>query len=334
MGGLLAVDAATTAKQQSKRIKAIIAFDVPYLSMHPHVVISGIASLFPKDDKEHKTEHELNDHDRVNIIDPKVLGDDRLSPMPSPSGTPMAEATPSLTSRTSQSPSLSPASSSRNPLDMLDKASAFISKHADDPMIKFLRKHSDEPFSAMQRWVVEHFQFGQCMFDPAGLRDRYRALETWDGLWVNYWTETVPKPGIAPPTEAAKEKEDEALELTTAEIGGLSLGSEDQPTALTKEEEKEREKRLKKAEKELKKRRERERKALEPRPARHFIVIPGIFNAKAKHRWLRVPIAGAEDEVQAHCGLFIKDTNLEYDSFVDRVGDLVKSWCPLIDFAD
>ncbi|KZT22741.1 hypothetical protein NEOLEDRAFT_1097190 [Neolentinus lepideus HHB14362 ss-1] len=334
MGGLLAVEAATTPKPQSKRIKAIVAFDVPYLSMHPHVVISGIASLFPKDDEKHKTEKELNDKDRVNFVDRSVLGDDHLSPLPSPSGTPRSDDTSSLTSRTSSSPSLSPTSSSRNPLDMLDKVSAFVTKHADEPMIKFLRKHSDEPFSAMRSWVVEHFQFGQCMFDPVGLRDRYRALETWNGLWVNYWTETVPKPGVPPPTEASKENEDAALELTTAEIGGLSSELGDEAAPLTKETEMARTKQLQKAEKELKKQRERERKAMEPRPARHFIVLPGAFNGKARHKWLKVPIAGAEDEVQAHCGLFIRGTNLEYDSFVDRVGDLLKSWYPLIDFSD
>ena len=56
MGGLLAADAATTPNSpESRRIIGIIAFDVPYLGMHPHVVISGIASLFAGDgDNESK----------------------------------------------------------------------------------------------------------------------------------------------------------------------------------------------------------------------------------------------------------------------------------------
>jgi hypothetical protein len=33
-----------------------------------------------------------------------------------------------------------------------------------------------------------------------------------------------------------------------------------------------------------------------------------------------------EDEVAAHCGLFIRAQNLDYDRFVERVGNVVKSW--------
>ncbi|EPQ53450.1 hypothetical protein GLOTRDRAFT_111670 [Gloeophyllum trabeum ATCC 11539] len=306
--------------------------------MHPHVVISGIASLFPKDDKKRKTEAELNDPEQVNIVDHKVLGEDRLSPMPSPSGTSTPDAS-SLASARSPSPSLSPRSTrTSSPLELLDKTSSFITKLADEPMVKFFRKHSDEPFSAMKRWVVEHFEFGQCMFEPSGLLERYRALEAWNGLWVNYWTETVPKPGSSASIQDPFEKEGTTPSLTTADMGRMSLedtggdlGADACP--LTKEEEKERSKQLKKAEKELKKQRDIEKKAQESRPPRHFIVLPGRFNGHARHKWLRVPIAGAEDEVQAHCGLFIKDQNLDYEAFVDGVGDLLRSWCRLIAFS-
>jgi hypothetical protein len=40
--------------------------------MHPHVVISGIASLLPKDDAAGKSESELNDHPQINIVDENV----------------------------------------------------------------------------------------------------------------------------------------------------------------------------------------------------------------------------------------------------------------------
>lgn len=54
----------------------MIAFDTPYLGMHPHVVISGIASLFPKDEDKHKkpSEHDMN-HDHVNMVDQGVTDD-------------------------------------------------------------------------------------------------------------------------------------------------------------------------------------------------------------------------------------------------------------------
>jgi hypothetical protein len=61
MGGLLTAEAATSPHDASKRVIALLAFDVPFLGMHPHVVISGIASLLPNkkgDSTEHGSEHD------------------------------------------------------------------------------------------------------------------------------------------------------------------------------------------------------------------------------------------------------------------------------------
>lgn len=77
MGGLLAADAATDTSDKHHRIMGMIAFDTPYLGMHPHVVISGIASLFPKDNEnknDKPTEHELN-HPHVVMVDEGVTDD-------------------------------------------------------------------------------------------------------------------------------------------------------------------------------------------------------------------------------------------------------------------
>jgi hypothetical protein len=79
MGGLLAAEAATDPSNapgaypatRPRRIVGMIAFDCPYLGMHPHVVISGIASLFPKNG-EGKSESEMNHHPQVNIVDGDV----------------------------------------------------------------------------------------------------------------------------------------------------------------------------------------------------------------------------------------------------------------------
>lgn len=83
MGGLLAAEAATDVSNapgaypatRPRRIIGLIAFDCPYLGMHPHVVISGIASLFPKDGSagEGKTERELNPG--VQMVDGGVTDD-------------------------------------------------------------------------------------------------------------------------------------------------------------------------------------------------------------------------------------------------------------------
>jgi hypothetical protein len=80
MGGLLAAEAATDPSNapdafpasMPRRIVGVVAFDCPYVGMHPHVVISGIASLLPKDDAAGKSESELNDHPQINIVDENV----------------------------------------------------------------------------------------------------------------------------------------------------------------------------------------------------------------------------------------------------------------------
>jgi hypothetical protein len=86
MGGLLAADAATDPSNnpdqhpgaKPRRIIGVVAFDTPYLGMHPHVVISGIASLLPKGnepEKEGQSDHAMNDHNKVKIVDEKVTDD-------------------------------------------------------------------------------------------------------------------------------------------------------------------------------------------------------------------------------------------------------------------
>lgn len=107
MGGLLAAEAAmdpSNAPRQPggkpNRIVGIIAFDVPFLGMHPHVVISGLASLLPKgesssDDKKkektpppspapqttpsegnaHMSEKEMGEHPEITRVSSKVTDD-------------------------------------------------------------------------------------------------------------------------------------------------------------------------------------------------------------------------------------------------------------------
>ena len=82
MGGFLAADAATHPSNRDehgkpKRIVGVIAFDVPFLGMHPHVVISGIASLFAKDEaKGGKTEREMNQHPEIHVVDSHATSDE------------------------------------------------------------------------------------------------------------------------------------------------------------------------------------------------------------------------------------------------------------------
>jgi len=58
------------------------------------------------------------------------------------------------------------------------------------------------------------------------------------------------------------------------------------------------------------------------RSPQHFITLPW----SSKDRWLKVKVNGVEDEVAAHCGLFIRSQNPQYDDFVARVGRVVLGW--------
>lgn len=84
MGGLLAAEAATDPSNapieetgKPRRIVGVVAFDTPYLGMHPHVIISGIASLLPKDtgNGEKKSEGEMNAHPDITVVPEQVTDD-------------------------------------------------------------------------------------------------------------------------------------------------------------------------------------------------------------------------------------------------------------------
>jgi hypothetical protein len=175
------------------------------------------------------------------------------------------------------------------------------------------------------------------MFDPSGLRDRYKRLVHWDGKWVNYWTITA---GYYPSLETDERKGYKKVEMEN-NVALLTSGvvyADD----------------LQK----LKSRSPSPSPSPSPTPSplpspaastisllspngismtdqidhepqrrskHHFITLPlgvgSLLGGQAA--WVRTPIAGAEDEVAAHTGLFMRDKNLDYDDFVMRVGDWV-----------
>ncbi|KAF7986032.1 hypothetical protein HWV62_41386 [Athelia sp. TMB] len=396
MGGLLAADAATNTSNKAHRVIGMVAFDTPYLGMHPHVVISGIASLIPKDDDEEKkskpSERKMN-HPHVAIVDEAVTddweaykqrgpsvslficGDERatdgdIEPEASKSSisigsshTQSFSATPpTLPPYSPHSPPTSPGSSSLDPEFYINKALShpfvsgslkFISAAKDDPLVKWARKHSDAPFVAGKTWIVEHFQFGSCMFDISDLKERYARLVAWEGLWVNYWTETLPrkKGGEMAEIEVGEQRDKEndvaLLETGIAEPNvATDENASEQPlspamtanspsTSELKAMQKAEAKATSKAEKERLKEEKAVVKAAQKAakkgivPPRHFIVLPtGLGRILGgSEKWEGVVIAGVQDEVAAHCGLFIRDQNLDYDGLVERVGAKVLKWC-------
>lgn len=188
-------------------------------------------------------------------------------------------------------------------------------------MVTWARKHADKPFTEGKRWVIERFQFGNCMFEPMRLKDRYTQLVVWQGVWVNYWTQTVPKgehSAEADETRMNQQIADNDAALLEADV----LPSSNAPTvghtpSSSSSSKKQREAHIK-----------NEKKSA-VRPGRHFVVLPtGLGEVLGgSDKWEKVLVTGAADEVAAHTGLFIRDCNLDYEGFVERVGNKVLGWC-------
>lgn len=161
------------------------------------------------------------------------------------------------------------------------------------------------------------------MFDPPELLDRYHRLLKWNGRWLNYWTETVGDEGaeaiqrhdsnhsgVVPSSTADLEPVQRASSEASSSTEIENFGDDDH-------------KELMKHQKEIQEQRAYENDH-KKRPPRHFIVLPG---KDVRDTWEKVKIKHAEDEVQAHCGLFIQQLNDEYEMLVSRVAGLIDYWC-------
>ncbi|KAI1424371.1 hypothetical protein F5Y12DRAFT_785361 [Xylaria sp. FL1777] len=182
MGGLLAADVPSTQHSYFKhRILGVVNLDAPLLGMHPGIIVSGISSLFRKNET------------------PKVPGEpstqSALSPgstgLPSPSLS--AYSVPSTISETLPSPPPPPAPFLR---PSLTRDSNFNPNFVNDVRIEertwwknvvhFVKKHNSEGLiDAAANHVMSHMEFGGTMFDINSLKTRYesiRRLEDVDDL--------------------------------------------------------------------------------------------------------------------------------------------------------
>ena len=180
------------------------------------------------------------------------------------------------------------------------------------------------------------------MFDPMGLKTRYAHLVEWQGgLWVNYWTQTVPRPvqnqlasgessGITLQTSTTESlvENDNALVMN----GIISSGVGDEHTVPEGTVSQTPPQDIAKEVKQGGKFKHKEKKKVEKKKqekGKHFIVLPKGLGLRLGgiDKWERVMIGGVNDEVSAHTGLFKPDQNLGYEDLVERVEARILGWC-------
>ncbi|KAI0814336.1 hypothetical protein GGR55DRAFT_427633 [Xylaria sp. FL0064] len=196
MGGLLAADIVlkpSTRQNQhgcfQHRILGVVNLDAPLLGMHPGIIVSGISSLFRKNET------------------PKLPGGPSsqsalsfgTTGLPSPSLS--AYSMPSTISETLPSPPPPPAPFTR---PNLTQDSDFNPTFPNDVrmeerswwknVVHFVKKHNSEGLiDAAANHVMSHMEFGGTMFDLNTLKTRYESIRKLEDV------DDLKQPGASPP---------------------------------------------------------------------------------------------------------------------------------------
>ena len=248
MGGILGAEVAlkpsstpATGQPFYYRILGTINFDTPFLGIHPGVISSGISSLFrpaPEPPGTKQRQPSVGGSDTA-------CGSDEETTSPKPQAPSIGEG--ETWSAASLTPSITSPLSSPSPKDPF-----FDPPFPNDSRVKertawssfkhFIYKHSDNLTTAAKQYVVSHLEFGACLADYPGLKnrwDRVRALEDVDELagldlpgyrrpvrrirFVNYYTASTgrPKPPkVAPEQKPGQDEDGQHIEI---EMRDMSL---------------------------------------------------------------------------------------------------------------
>lgn len=219
MGGILSAEVVlqkpaspATGRPFRHRILGTISFDTPFLGMHPGVVVSGIGSLFRPA--------------------PEPPGAKARQSSISGTNTPLMDSQASVSSQ-SYATSVADSEESSQLSLIQSITSPLASPSLNDPyfnppfpndvrlperkgwsnILHFINKHSDGLTSATKQYFMSHLEFGGCLADYPGLKNRYeklRGLEDVDDLaqrnrpgyqppirrirFVNYYTASTGRP--------------------------------------------------------------------------------------------------------------------------------------------
>jgi hypothetical protein len=258
MGGILAAEVAllpprspASGQPFRHRILGTIGFDTPYLGMHPGVIVSGIGSLFRPAPKPPAFNQSIQTGSTTSIQGEPASLNSASQASISPSADPTISSTTSGTNSTVLSPTQSITESlatlpSNDPYfdPPFPNDKHLVERKGWNSVLHFINKHSDGLTTATKQYFVSHLEFGGCLADYPGLRNRYakiRALEDVDefsqreGLgykppvrqirFVNYWTAStgIPKKPQVPAGQMMDKNGQ--LKPMEVEMKDMSLGN-------------------------------------------------------------------------------------------------------------
>jgi hypothetical protein len=249
MGGILSAEVAlqkpespATGKPFRHRILGTISFDTPFLGMHPGVVVSGIGSLFrPAEPPGGKARQSSTSGTNTPSMDSQASGSSQSY------ATSIAESEESsqlslVQSITSPLASPSPNDPYFNPPFPNDVR--LPERKGWSNLLHFINKHSDGLTSATKQYFMSHLEFGGCLADYPGLKNRYeklRGLEDVDDLamrnrpgyqppirrirFVNYYTASTGRPKAPKVPPGQMMDADGRLKPIEVEMQEMSLNS-------------------------------------------------------------------------------------------------------------
>ena len=221
MGGILSAEVALLQsfnayeKVLRHRIVGTINFDTPFLGMHPGVVLSGIGSIFrpapstPGGSISEAGNQELNPGEFSNeasIESPNVLQQQSFTQLPSSHSSTTWLPTESVASGAYPSSPLASPTNDPNYNPPFPNDVRMKTRTGWGNALHFINKHSDGLARATRSYVTSYFEFGGCLADYNGLKNRYsqlRSLEEADSRrrdghrrvrFVNYYTASTGRP--------------------------------------------------------------------------------------------------------------------------------------------